>query len=118
MSKYDSTRDDALHFLCTSGWANSGFGDVESPTGYSWRITNADVDVAEVNTEFNSVMDDWTGELTQEVRDALVGHFLVVEDSNGLVHVWSYPSETALIATFNVREISFSAWADDEGETK
>lgn len=118
MSKYDSNRDDALHFLCTSGWANSSFGDVAAPTGYTWRITNAPVDVAEVNTEFGSLMEDWDGELTQDVRDAIVGHFLVVEDSNGLVHVWCYQSENELIATFSAREISFDAWATEEGESE
>ena len=110
MSKYESNRDDALHFLCTSGWANSSFGDVEAPVGYNWRITNAPVDVAEVNTEFNSLMEDWDGELTLEVRDSLVGHFLVVEDSNGLVHVLRYNSGAELIETFVLREDAFNSW--------
>lgn len=118
MSKYDSNRDDALHYLCTSGWANTSFGDVAAPTGYCWRITNADVDVAEVNTEFNSVMDDWSGELTQDVRDALVGHFLVVEDSDGFVHVLEYTSEKELISTFTAREKVFESWDTAEEETE
>lgn len=113
MSKYESTRDDALHFLCTSGWANSSFGDVEAPTGYCWRITNAAADVAEVNTEFGSLMDDWDGELTQDVRDSLVGHFLVVEESNGLVHVLRYHSEEGLIGTSELRENAFNSWNSD-----
>lgn len=118
MSKYDSARDDALHFLCTSGWANSSFGDVEAPAGYNYRISNAPVDVAEVNTEFGSLMEDWDGELTQEVRDSLVGHFLVVEDSNGLVYVLRYQSEKELIATFDARENSFNVWNAEEGESE
>ena len=114
MSKYENNRDDALHFLCTSGWANSSFGNVEAPVGYNWRITNSPEDVAEVNTEFTSLMEEWNGELTQDVRDSLVGHFFVVEYSNGIVHFVRYQSEDGLIETFNLRENAFNSWTSDE----
>ncbi|UDL16713.1 hypothetical protein SEA_ATUIN_320 [Arthrobacter phage Atuin] len=96
LGKYSTDRDNILHFLCTSDWSTGSFGDVEAPTGYVWRISNDPADVQIANTEVTSLIEDqlkaYDVEDTDEFRASLVGHFLIQEDSNGLVHVNQFES--------------------------
>lgn len=105
LGKYDSDRDNILHFMCMSEWSNEFFGDVEAPTGYVWRISNTFDEVSPDNTEFNSLVETSVAlydiEDSPEFRSSLVGHFLVYEDSSGFVSVLKAPSEQALITQFN-----------------
>lgn len=121
LSKYSSARDSILHYLCTVEWSNASFGDVAAPTGYVWRISNNWEEVKPINMEFTSVLEDWftdNSEVTDspELRKELVGHFLVIEDSNGFVHVLEFPSERDLKRDFAIREAQFEDWSKDEDE--
>lgn len=119
VGKFSSARDDILHFLCVSEWGNESFGDVEAPTGYVWRISNNWEEVKPENTEFTSVLEDWL-DANEEVTDSpalrkeLVGHFLITEDSNGLVTVEEFPTETALKNRFGHLEECFNTWNEEE----
>lgn len=121
LGKYSSARDSILHFLCEAAWSDGSFGDVEAPTGYVWRISNDHDDVAMVNTEFNSVLEEWL-EANPEVIDSpalrveLSGHFLVAEDGNGFVSVAAYPSGSLLSQAFDSLEAVYSEWAGDDVE--
>src|SRR5438094_643750 len=109
LGKYDSDRDNILHYMCTSEWSNESFGNVEAPTGYVWRITNTKDDVFgtfdQGNMEFDSLIEDqmslYSIDDTPEFRRSLVGHFLVIENDQGFVDVVEYPSESALLSAFN-----------------
>lgn len=120
LGKYSTDRDNVLHFLCISDWSNESFGNVEAPTGYVWRISNTANDVALTNTEFNSVIEEWnqsefnTDNL--EFRNSLVGHFLVIEDNNGFVHVLEFPNEDALMTHFEEGKMWFEMWDSQEEE--
>lgn len=123
IGKFDSYRDSALHYLCSADWGNESFGDVNTYGVYLWRISNTEEDVSTLNEEFNSVMADWfvdnrERETTeQEVRDSLVGHFLVSENSQGLVTVKEFPTEGALIGMFNAMHRHFNEFLEEsEGE--
>lgn len=117
LGKYDSDRDSALHFLCLSEWSNESFGNVESPTGYVWRISNSWEDVKPENMEFSAVVEDWQDVSISTVRESLVGHFLLQEDSNGLVHVREYITEEELLKDFQALETEHYKWdAQEEGE--
>lgn len=120
LGKYSSARDDILHYLCTSAWANESFGDVEAPTGYVWRISNSWAEVKPASMDFTAVLEgwlEWNQEVTdsEELRRELVGYFLVQENSNGLVHVREYLTEAALLADFRTLERDFYIW-DDSNE--
>jgi hypothetical protein len=121
LGKYSSARDSILHYLCLAGWANESFGNVESPTGYVWRITNDPADVSQDNTEFQSVLDTWltdSPEVTDSpaLRDELVGNFLVTEDSNGFIGVTRYLSEHLLIQAFDSLASIYSEWDSQDDE--
>jgi hypothetical protein len=115
LGKYSSARDSILHYLCLSEWSNDSFGDVEAPTGYAWRIDNDPADVHIPNSEITSVLSDWFDDNPEvkdspELRAELVGHFLVVEDSNGFVSVHEYPSGMQLMQTFQSLEETWAEW--------
>lgn len=120
LGKYSSDRDNILHFLCSSDWANESFGDVEAPTGYVYRITNQTADVQLSNTEITSVIEDqlqaYDIEDTEDFRKSLVGHFLVAEDSNGLVSVSEYQTEELLQQAYSSLEDIYGQWADQDNE--
>lgn len=120
LGKFSSDRDNVLHFLCLADWSNESFGNVEAPTGYVWRISNTANDVSLANTEFTSVIEEWNQSEfntdSLEFRNSLVGHFLLQEDSNGLVHVHKFETEETLLKHFQVLETEFSDWDSQEEE--
>lgn len=119
MGKFDSARDDILHFLCISDWANESDGNSEASTGYFWRISNRTNDVTDTNTEFNSILSEWL-EMNPEVTDSpvlrseLVGHFIVQAMDSGFVYVGSYDTEAEAAGVFESMQTEFSAWDIDE----
>jgi hypothetical protein len=120
LGKYDSDRDNILHYLCTCDWANDSFGDVEAPTGYVWRITNRPADVHIPNTEVTSLIEDQLAaydiEDSPEFRSSLVGNFLVWEDSNGLVSVLKFPTEADLLSVYSTLQDEFYAWDSQDDD--
>ena len=118
--KYDSFRDSALHFLCTSGWDNGEFGDVQTYGVYIWRISNTEAEVSLENTEFNSVLEDWehyeeVGE-SDEFRQSLVGHFILSENEHGFVNVRSFDTESGLDARYNAFLIHWIEWSAENSD--
>ena len=121
LGKYMVDSHNILHFLCTSDWATDSGGNVESPTGYFWRISNTPEDVRMENTEITSLIEDQMSaydiEDGPEFRESLVGHYLLVEDSNGFVNVSEYLTEMALRRDFEKLQAEFEAWdSQDEPE--
>lgn len=121
LGKYSSARDSLLHYLCEGEWSNDSFGDVEAPTGYVWRISNDPADVHIPNTEITSVLEEWfesNPEVTDspELRAELVGHFLVIEDSQGFITVETAPSEDVLRVRYAELLEIFEIWAGDEDD--
>jgi len=119
LGKYSNEFEDALHYLCVADWSNESFGHVEAPTGYVWRISNNWEEVKPENGEFNSVMEDWFEqndvEDSEEFRRGLVGHFIIREDSQGFIHLLSFPTEKEMLEEFDRLEVAYSDW-DDQGE--
>lgn len=117
LGKYSSDRDNILHFLVGSGWGNEQFGDIESPVGHVSRISNNWEEVKPINAEFTSLVEDelknYSIEDGEEFRKSLVGHFLVVEDSQGFVSVTEYPTEALLLQVYESLE---NIYSEGEGE--
>lgn len=116
LGKFSTDRDSALHYLCTVDWSTGSFGDVDSPTGYVWRISNTWEDVMPQNMEFNSVLAEWLQSEDVDDRQAfrahLVGYFILQEDSNGLVHVQQFSSEAAMNARYSGLAREYDTWAE------
>jgi hypothetical protein len=102
------------------GWANESFGDVEAPTGYVYRISNTFGDVKPDNTEFSSMIDEQVTAYdiadNKEFRSSLVGHFLVMEDSNGLVSVLQCETERDLLSVYSTLQDEFYAWDSQDDD--
>ena len=116
IGKFSSDTDATLYFLCQSEWANESTGDIPEFGRYVWRISNDPFDVHIPNTEITSLLEDFLKEEeiadSAEFRASLVGHFLVSENSDGLVTVQEFPSETALIAAFKVWQDMYDRFFD------
>lgn len=119
MGKFDSARDSILSYLCLADWANESSGNTESPSGYFSRISNKPEDVNLFNTEFNSIMDEWL-EYNQEVtdspelRDELVGDFIVQSVDSGFVYVYKYDNEAEMLEAYAALEEVYDAWDEQE----
>ncbi len=119
LSKFSSARDDILHFLCISDWAEASTGNCMDWEQYSWRISNTAEDVQQENTEFSSILSEWL-EMNPEVADSpelrseLVGHFIVTTVSSGMVFVASYPTEAEMLYDFMVIDAQFNDWDEQE----
>jgi hypothetical protein len=120
LGKFDSDRDSALHYLCSSDWGNESFGDSSTWGKYVWRISNTWEEVKPGNTEIAWIIEEFLNaedlKDSEEFRKSLVGHFLVQEDSNGLVHVREYASEYGLLEDYSTLEQEFSEWNSQDDE--
>ena len=121
LGKYSNAQEDALHFMCTSGWGNGEFGNVEAPTGYVWKISNDWEEVKPENGEFNSLMEEWfelngTFKDSPEFRRSLVGHFIVNEDSNGIVFLMTAETAKTRDEIFENLEAKFNEWDSQDDE--
>lgn len=118
MGKYSSARDDLLHYLCITDWAEESTGNTESPSGYVWRISNEAADVQQANGEFNSVVADWFANTavidSPELRAELVGHFIVQTVDSGFVYVYKYDSAEEQRAAYDELENQYAEWDDEE----
>ncbi len=121
LGKFSSARDDILHYLCTSDWANESSGNTEAPSGYFWRISNKWVDVSSDNGEFNSVLTEWWADNPEvadswDLRNELVGHFIVQGVDSGMVYVYQYDNEAEMLEAYAALEEVYAAWDTDEDD--
>jgi hypothetical protein len=124
IGKFDSYRDSALHYLCSSEWGNESFGDCSTYGVYIWRISNTPFDVSDRNNEFNSVIQEWEEDQPElegtleksfeEFRKSLVGHFLVSESDTGAVTVKQFTLESELIRHFNQQRDHYNEFMEEE----
>jgi hypothetical protein len=115
LGKYDSFRDEALHALCLADWANESNGDCSDYGVYFWRISNEPQDVATNNQEFNSLVELLELEHdTPELRQSLIGHFLVSENDQGLVSVRQFENDRDLIARYAAFEAHYLEFLGDD----
>lgn len=119
LGKYDSFRDSALHFLCTSGWNTGEFGDVQDYGVYIWRISNTPEDVQASNTELTSVLEDWdtyndADADSQTFRDSLVGHFILSENEYGFVNVRKFDTVAGLDHRYNEFLKHYIDWSEKQ----
>lgn len=117
LGKFSTARDDILHYLCNNGWANDSFGDVESPVGYVYKISNNWDEVKPENGEFSSIMGDWFESNPEavdspELRKELVGHFIVREDDRGFVGVQRLVFAANRDEEYKRLEKIYEIWAD------
>lgn len=122
LGKYSSARDDILHYLCTSDWAEESSGNTESPSGYFWRISNTAEDVSMLNGEFNSIIEEWfeqNQEVTgsPELRAELVGDFIVQGVDSGMVYVYKYDSKAEMLEAYAALDEQYGEWEDQDDES-
>lgn len=115
--KFNSLRDSALYSLCLDNWSTGEFGDTEHYGGYVWQIDNEPAEVSRNNTEANSVLSEWfeanpEQEDTDEFRAELVGHFLIIEGSTGVVTVVQMDSKEQLSNTYGTLLGKFLEWQE------
>lgn len=121
LGKYSSARDDILHYLCTSDWAEESSGNSEAPSGYFWRISNTPDDVSVNNGEFNSIIEEWF-EQNKEVTDSgflraeLVGDFIVQGVDSGMVYVYRHDNKTEMLEVYSALEEVFAEWDSEDNE--
>jgi hypothetical protein len=95
--------------MVTGGWANESTGDVESPTGHFARISNAPNELSEIRQAFDDTLTTY-GNVSDE---DMTGHFLVMTDSQGFIHITRYHAESDLIRRYRQLEDQYADWAGD-----
>lgn len=122
LGKYDSLHDSAIHFLCSSEWSNDSTGDVSTFGKFVFRIELSRNDVFgcfdQGNMEFDSLMEEWEEQeeikLSPELKESLIGFWLVIENESGQVQVIDCGTELGLKSVFNVIEEQYAEFAPDE----
>jgi hypothetical protein len=104
LGRFSTLRDEYLYNMAVDGWANESDGSTEAPTGYFYRISNEPDDIREIARVFGNPV------------DGIIGHFLLIEDSNGFVSVGTYADAQTLEEDFKALTDEYSAWLDAEDE--
>lgn len=99
LGKYSTLRDEYLHMMAIDGWANESTGDVSSPTGFVWLISNAPAEMLEITQVFGPAPIN------------AVGHFVLIEDSNGFVSVYDYSTKIGAETLFRALEAEYDVWS-------
>jgi hypothetical protein len=89
-------------------WFTKSSGDVESPTGYFAYVTNTDREILSILDAFTEVTDVYGVPNTED----MIGSFVVVEDSQGGIHINRYDSDDQAHAAFMRLEADFLDWED------
>jgi hypothetical protein len=92
------------------GWCNEFSGDVECPTGFFARMSNTAREVAEIAEAFE---EDFK-ELGLVDINELVGHFLLMEDSDGFVSVVKYEDEELLKYDYRRLDDVYCYWSEGQ----
>lgn len=98
--RFNSDRDELLYLMAISGWADQSCGDTQASTGWFARISNPPGYMEEVERTFT----DEARKLGYPDFEQVQGHFLLIEDGQGFIHVTAYETEPDLIADFRVRQ--------------
>lgn len=124
MSFLDSTRDQILQAMVSDGWANESDGAVESPSGYYAKISNTREEMNEIMglESVRAVLAQqgfWvSGAFPVPVTDyrvsELIGHFLIVTDSNGNTTVETFDRSNDLLDAYRELDDAFNAWYGDD----
>ena len=110
MSKFDSTRDEILYTLTTSGLWGAESGHVASPQGWFGQMTIID--------------DDDLGRIKAEIGDeyafgafgSLIGYWLIRENSDGYVSTTQFDTRAELETVYGALEADFAVWVGDEDD--
>lgn len=94
--------------MITGGWATESDGDVESPHGHFARVHNATAELAEIGDAFEDTLSAYG----RPAEDEIVGDFIVIEDSQGFVHITRYPNALATIEAYAAIQADYAAWED------
>ena len=94
--KFDSPRDEVLHEMSLEGWSNCSDGNTDAHTGYFSAITITEAELAEITQAFETEI----GYAGLVDPSELVGHWLLIDDQNGYVHVRDYETHERLMYDF------------------
>jgi hypothetical protein len=103
--KFDSDDHEYL-YRCTLDGVCESSGESEAPTGWFAAVSIPPGEA--LDKEHSSDLD---------LTEPPVGHFLLIEDSQGFVYVEKYDTDAALGEAFARRDAEYSRWlGDGEGE--
>lgn len=115
-AKFDSARDEVVYELTLDGMLDSS-GDSDAPTGWFSAISIGAEDIPELlRSEMSCYgLNDMVS--ARESFADLVGHFLIVGDSQGFIYVIPQESAGALDAAYAELDALYSAWADQDEDS-
>lgn len=101
-----------LQAMVNTGWANESGGSVDAPTGHYARVTVEERELDEVVNAFNTEMRIYG----LEDENELIGHWLVVEDSQGFIHITTYDNPIHLTRDYLALDDAFALWDEQTNE--
>jgi hypothetical protein len=77
-------------------------------------VVNEPAELTEILAAFDGFPDveaSWTAD---QMRDELVGAYIVSTDSQGFVYVEAFPTADAAKTAYDAREAQYAAWSEHE----
>lgn len=103
---------EVLHVIACNSGEDACSGNVESPTGWFARLSV-------MVWELEGIQENYG----QDIKDAelddialLLGHWLIIEDEQGFVHLEAFINKYDLLLRYNELEAKYDEW-DSQDET-
>lgn len=108
LGRYGNCLTAALHQAASSmvSWADGEGGDVASPYGFRWLIV--------VKEQITIKAGDWDGGFDLHVASGQ--YFILVENDQGFVHLFSFDTEDEARADFEEFVNAYAEWDEVNGD--
>lgn len=94
--------------MVTGGWMTESSGDTEAPTGHFAYASYSSAEIDELYGAFADTIAAYGRPDPAEV----IGHHIVTTDSQGFIHIESYPTEAAMKTAYAELQDKYDRWAE------
>jgi hypothetical protein len=117
LGKFSSAQEELLYTLAASEqWAEEETGNSTDWSLYGWAIS---IEAGSLDSDNLETVQRWAGDIDSEdgeLVSSIYGHWIVWENSSGMVSVSKFETEEELSAAWTQFESDYSDWAGEDEE--
>lgn len=108
----DTALEALFRAMLTNDWFINSDGNVEAPTGYFGYVYNNLSELPEIYEAFSDVIEGYGKPDDEDI----VGSFYASIDSNGIIHIVSFATQSQAKSAFDMALSEYIKWSDSDPE--
>ena len=106
----DNSLEALFKAMLTDSWFINSDGNVESPQGYFGYVNNTEAELSEIYDAFSDIVEVYGTPATEDI----VGSFYASIDSNGIIHIFSFATQSQAKSAFDMAVSEYIKWNDSQ----